>query len=193
MARKISLREFQQNVAQRIRDLGSQKSVVSKLGFQIGAENWLVNLADVSEVIPVPTTVGVPLTLPWFRGVANVRGKLYSVADFAAFQGGAAISPGAERRVILIADRLLEGSGLMVSRMLGLRSPDQFSAVPTASGSTGTMPPWVKAKYRDHAGVIWQELDVAALVGELGFLEVGTPISDLSGATAVASPSPAAR
>ena len=193
MARKISLREFQQNVAQRIRDLGSQKSVVSKLGFQIGAENWLVNLADVSEVIPVPTTVGVPLTLPWFRGVANVRGKLYSVADFAAFQGGAAISPGAERRVILIADRLLEGSGLMVSRMLGLRSPDQFSTEPTASGSTGATRPWVKAKYRDHAGVIWQELDVAALVGELGFLEVGTPISDLSGATAVASPSPAAR
>ena len=193
MARKISLREFQQNVAQRIRDLGSQKSVVSKLGFQIGAENWLVNLADVSEVIPVPTTVGVPLTLPWFRGVANVRGKLYSVADFAAFQGGAAITPGAERRVILIADRLLEGSGLMVSRMLGLRSPDQFSTEPTVPGSTGTAQPWVKARYRDHAGVIWQELDVAALVGELSFLEVGTPIGDMSGATAVALPNPVGR
>ena len=193
MARKISLREFQQNVAQRIRDLGSQKSVASKLGFQIGAENWLVTLADVSEVIPVPNTVVVPLTLPWFRGVANVRGKLYSVVDFAAFQGSAAITPGAERRVILIADRLLEGSGLMVSRMLGLRSPDQFSTEPPASGTMGTTRPWIKARFRDHAGVIWQELDVVALVGELGFLEVGTPIGDMSGATAVASPSPAER
>lgn len=66
MARKTSLREFQQNVAQRIRDLASQKTAASKLGFQVGTENWLVTLSDVSEVIPVPNTVPVPMTCPWF-------------------------------------------------------------------------------------------------------------------------------
>ena len=171
MARKTSLREFQQNVAQRIRDLASQKTVASKLGFQVGSENWLVTLSDVSEVIPVPRTINVPLTLPWFRGVANIRGKLYSVVDFAAFQGEDLIGPGMERRVVLISDRLIEGSGLMVSRMLGLRNPEQFTVEP-AHGDAQPRP-WVKAQYRDPAGALWQELDVAALVANLQFLEVG--------------------
>ena len=185
MARKISLREFQQNVAQRIRDLASQKTVASKLGFQVGTESWLVTLTDVSEVIPVPNTIAVPLTLPWFRGVANIRGKLYSVVDFAAFQGESMIGPGMERRVILIAERLIEGSGLMVSKMLGLRNPEQFTAEPTHGGASDR--PWIKAKYRDPAGALWHELDVAALVGNTQFLEVGHRVGDITPAKAAAS------
>lgn len=172
MARKTSLREFQQNVAQRIRDLASQKTVASKLGFQVGAENWLVTLSDVSEVIPMPNTVIVPMTRSWFRGVANIRGKLYSVVDFAAFQGESAIGPGTERRVILIADRLIEGSGLMVTRMLGLRNPEQFTAQPLPGGVRHR--PWIKATFREPGGALWHELDVVALVGNIQFLEVGS-------------------
>ncbi len=189
MARKTSLREFQQNVAQRIRDLASQKTVASKLGFQVGAENWLVTLSDVSEVIPAPKTVVVPLTLPWFRGVANIRGKLYSVVDFAAFQGEALIGSGMEKRVILISDRLIEGSGLLVSRMLGLRNPEQFKAEPVQADSAER--PWVKAKYRDTAGVLWHELDVAALVGNMKFLEVGSRVGAIGHSLEAASTTPA--
>jgi len=178
MARKTSLREFQQNVAQRIRDLASQKTVASKLGFQVGTENWLVTLTDVSEVIPVPKTITVPMTLPWFRGVANIRGKLYSVVDFAAFQGEGPIGPGMERRVILISDRLIEGSGVMVSRMLGLRNPEHFTA--EAMQGIAAERPWIKAMYRDPAGVIWHELDVTALVGNRQFLEVGSRIGEMT-------------
>lgn len=179
MARKTSLREFQQNVAQRIRDLASQKTVASKLGFQVGTENWLVTLSDVSEVIPVPNTIPVPMTQAWFRGVANIRGKLYSVVDFAAFQGQPVIGPGMERRVILIAERLIEGSGLLVSRMLGLRNPEQFTA------ETGSAPerPWIKASYRDAAGTLWHEMDLSALAGNLQFLEVGSGPGDQQSAT----------
>jgi twitching motility protein PilI len=185
MARKTSLREFQQNVAQRIRDLASQKTVASKLGFQVGAENWLVTLSDVSEVIPVPGTIAVPMTFSWFRGVANIRGKLYSVVDFAAFQGDSAIGPGMERRVILISDRLLEGSGLMVSRMLGLRNPEQFTAEPMHGDVFQR--PWIKAKFRDAGGVLWHELDVAALVGNMRFLEVGIQVAERPPVLAAAS------
>lgn len=169
MARRTSLREFQLSVANRLRDLASRKTVASKLGFQVGANNWFVSLTDVSEVIPVPAIMPVPLTRSWFRGVANVRGKLYSIGDFSAFQGSEAIGPGMERRAILISDKQIEGSGLMVSRMLGLRNPEQFTAEPEG----GNPLPWVKGVYRDSGGVRWHELDVAALVREERFLEVG--------------------
>ena len=107
MARRTSLREFQLSVAERIRTAASRAALSSKLGFQVGGENWFVALNQVNEVIPVPQVVAVPLTHSWFRGVANVRGNLYSVLDFSAFQGGDAVSAGMERRVILVSERLI--------------------------------------------------------------------------------------
>ena len=96
MARRTGLREFQLSVAERIRTASSRAALSSKLGFQVGADNWFVALHQVNEVIPVPPSVSVPLTHSWFRGVANVRGNLYSMVDFSAFQGGEAIAPGVE-------------------------------------------------------------------------------------------------
>ncbi len=170
MARKTSLREFQQGVAQRLREAASRKTVLSQLGFKVGQDNWLVNLSDVSEVIPLPTVISVPLTLAWYRGVANIRGKLYSITDFAAFQGQSAISPGIERRVILVAEKLIEGSGFVVSRMLGLHNPALFT--PEAL-DPGTARAWIKGAYRDAAGTRWTELDLSGLTRDTRFLEAG--------------------
>ncbi len=107
MSRRTGLREFQLSVAERIRTASSRAALSSKLGFQVGSDNWFVALHQVNEVIPVPQAVTVPLTHSWFRGVANVRGNLYSMVDFAAFQGGEPIAPGMERRVILVLPALV--------------------------------------------------------------------------------------
>ena len=169
MARRTGLREFQLSVAERLRNAGTRAALASKLGFQVGADNWFVALHQVSEVIPVPQTVPVPLTHSWFRGVANVRGNLYSMVDFSAFQGGDPIASGMERRVILVSERLVGGAGLVVSRMLGLRNPEQFNAAPRPANA----PPWVGGAYTDAGGTRWLELDLPALAREQRFLEVG--------------------
>ena len=169
MARRTGLREFQLSVAERIRTASSRAALASKLGFQVGADNWFVALHQVNEVIPVPQSVPVPLTHSWFRGVANVRGNLYSMVDFSAFQGGEAIAPGMERRVILVSDRLVGGAGLLVSRMLGLRNPEQF----TPAQKPADAAPWVAGVYTDAGGTRWLELDLPVLVREQRFLEVG--------------------
>jgi twitching motility protein PilI len=169
MARRTGLREYQLSVAERLRTAATRASLASKLGFQVGADNWFVALHQVNEVIPVPALVPVPRTQPWFRGVANIRGNLYSMVDFAAFQGGDAVGAGMERRVILASDRLIAGAGLVVSRMLGLRNPEQFTALPRPADA----PAWVGGAYSDAGGARWLELDLPALAREQRFLEVG--------------------
>ena len=169
MARRTGLREFQLSVAEKLRTATTRAALSSKLGFQVGAENWFVALHQVSEVIPVPQTMPVPLTQPWFRGVANVRGNLYSMVDFASFHGGETIGPGMERRVILVSDRLVGGAGLLVSRMLGLRNPEQFNPAERPADA----PAWLAAAYTDAGGTRWHELDLPLLVREQRFLEVG--------------------
>ncbi len=169
MARKTSLREFQQRVAERLAQAAVTRRTPSKLGFQIGARNWIVNLDEVREVIPVPQLSNVPLTKRWFLGVANVRGDLYSVVDFSSFLGSEATSGGFERRVLLLSDKFIGGSGILVSRMLGLRNPDQLEKIDV---SETEKQPWHNASYRDQAGVVWRELDVNALATDNEFLQV---------------------
>jgi twitching motility protein PilI len=169
MSRRSGLREFQMSVAEKLRTATSRAALASRLGFQVGNDNWFVALHHVNEVIPVPPTVRVPLTQSWFRGVANIRGNLYSMVDLAAFQGADPVSAGMERRVILVSDRLVGGAGLLVSRMLGLRNPEQFTALPKPADAAS----WLGGVYSDAGGTRWLELDLPALVKEARFLEVG--------------------
>lgn len=172
MARnKISLREFQQGVVAKLQAIsqGSEMQPASKLGLQVGDQYWLVNLADVGEVIPPPELAHVPLAQPWFAGVANVRGNLYSVVDFSAFCGGEPVTAGADKRLVLAHAKFVVNSGLLVSRLLGLRNPDQLQSKPISAGAA----PWVCAEFTDADGRQWQELNMQALVSDPGFLQAG--------------------
>lgn len=172
MARnKIGLREFHQGVVAKLQALseGGEASPSSKLGLQVGKEYWLVELADVGEVIPPPELAYVPLAQPWFAGVANIRGNLYSVADFSAFCGGEPVPAGTEKRLVLAHPKFLVNSGLLVSGLLGLRHTDQLQPAEIPTGAA----PWVCAAYTDNEERKWLELSMQALVNDPGFLQAG--------------------
>ncbi len=166
MAARTSLRDYQRELAARLQSAGSGRAA-SKLGLQVGAEAWLVDLRDAGEVTPVPPITPVPLTRPWFRGVANIRGNLYSVVDFPAFLGGAAVTLGEQARLLLLGERFRMGSALLVDRLLGLRGADQLELRAGAAG-----PAWLKAEYTDKDGRQWKELDATQLVQDAAFLGV---------------------
>ena len=165
---RISLRDYQRELAERLKTAAASGGAASRLGVQAGEEAWLVNLADAGEVIPAPAITPVPLAKPWFRGVANVRGKLYGVVDFPAFLGGAAVAPGEQVRLMLLGERFRMGSALLVDRLLGLRGAELLQEQPAPSGSA----PWLRAEQVDKDGRRWKELDVARLVQDQAFLEV---------------------
>ncbi|HEX2332124.1 MAG TPA: chemotaxis protein CheW [Burkholderiales bacterium] len=168
MAQKISLRDYQRELAERLRNADSARAA-SKLGVQVGEQNWLIDLAEAGEVMPVPAITPVPLTRPWFKGVANVRGNLYSVVDFAEFLGTGVSRAGEQARLVLLGERFRSAAALLVDRSLGLRNPAQLRAREPEPGAAS----WLRAEYEDEVGARWSELDVVALVGDTGFLAVG--------------------
>ena len=167
MAERLSLRDYQRALATRLREAESRRTTF-KLGLQIDADEWLVDLADAGEVIPVPAITPVPLTRPWFKGVTNIRGNLYSVIDFAAFLGGPPSVVGEQTRLLLIGEHYRTASALLVSRSLGLRNP----ALLHARRPNGPRSPWIRAEYGDAEGKTWKELDVPKLVQHPDFLGV---------------------
>src|SRR4051812_18900817 len=104
---RLDLREFQQELANRLSSKTAAQVESSRLGLQCAGENWLVRLPDAAEVIAVPPIAAVPLTQPWFCGVANIRGNLYTVVDFARFlgRGGATRGWSSQNRLVVFGPR----------------------------------------------------------------------------------------
>ena len=169
MAERISLRDYQRALAVRLHE-AETRGTTFKLGLQVGGEDWLVDLSDAGEVIPVPAITPVPLTQPWFSGVTNIRGNLYSVVDFAAFLGRAAATVGEQTRLLLIHENYRTGAALLVSRSLGLRNP----ALLQLRTPAGPRSRWARAEYGDAEGRTWKELDVPRLVQHPDFLGVAS-------------------
>jgi len=168
MARQTSLREFQQGLAQRLREAQAESEQSSRLGVRAGEAYWVVKLDETDEVLPLPEISPVPLTRPWYLGLANIRGLMVNVVDFGAFLGGELTPRTPDCRLVLAADRFQSYSGLLISRMMGLRNLNKLEALDSPRDQA-----WSIAAYRDGDGRTWQELDMGALVAHENFLNVG--------------------
>jgi len=172
-AGKIDLRVFQQELAARLAGKTAAQVESSRLGLASAGQQWLIRLADAGEVIALPQLAAVPLTKRWFLGVANIRGNLYSVVDFAGFLGLEVTAPfaaGGASRLILFGPRVGEmRAGIMVSRVLGLRNLAELGpgAPPVSSR------PWYGQRWIDATGGEWQEIDLVGLAQDPDFLQVG--------------------
>ncbi len=168
MSQRASLREFQQALSLRIQASTTQSTVASRLAIQVGDQNWLVDLADISEVIAPPPWVRVPLTQPWFLGLTNIRGRLYTVADLPAYAHLGNTRTHANNRLLLTHARFATNAALLVDQALGLRNIDQMQAEPAA-----TTFPWEISSYRDQEHRLWHSIDIGKLLSDPGFLAVG--------------------
>lgn len=146
----------------------SADSGAAQIGARIGEELWLIDLADVTEIIPPPPLLGVPFTQTWFAGVFALRGGVVSVVDFAAFTGKPRIAPSERNRLVLVAPKYGVNSALLFDQVVGLQNPEHFTREQRAS----TLPNWVESIYRDLEQREWHALDMRALTGHRSFLAI---------------------
>jgi twitching motility protein PilI len=143
----------------------------TRLGLELGEERWLLDLADVNEVIPVPELTEVPFTRHWFGGVANIRGNPVAVVDLNAFFGGARTELTEHTRLVVVAESHRINSALLVSRVLGLQPFARFQREP----QTEAKAPWVDGCYRDADAQHWRALSLHALLTHPEFLRIDLP------------------
>ncbi len=159
MAKRTNLREFQQNLSDRMSADESHARQISSLGVLIAAQHWLIDMADISEVLSPQELVAVPMAKAWVKGVSNVRGSLYCVTDIAAYLKLGAASGTVENRLLLVAERYSFNSALLVDKVLGLRDARAWQ-------HDGV-------EYQDEQGVVWRKLDIGNLLGQAEFLQIG--------------------
>jgi twitching motility protein PilI len=172
VGRRSRLREFQAQLVERMQAARSGVDArVNQLGVVIGQNRWLLSLQEAGEIVSVGTITPVPLTHDWFLGLTTIRGNLISVIDFARFQGKTPTPIDKDARIVAFAPSLSFNSGLLVSRVLGLRNVAEMQLQPdtsAAQGETGAV-----RRYVDSESQIWTELNLSLVVQDPQFLQVG--------------------
>jgi twitching motility protein PilI len=172
-AAKLDLRAFQQQLATRLAAKTTAQVEQSRLGLACAGTQWLIRLADAGEVIAIPPVASVPMTRPWYLGISNIRGNLYGCIDFAGFLGHKVepvVTVAGGARLVLLGPRVGElRAGLVVHRVLGLRNLAELKQSDAPAGA----PAWYGLRWTDPEGGLWQEIDLALLVQDPGFLQVG--------------------
>ena len=168
MSRRVSLKEFQEGLASRLKAAASEAAPSARLGFESGGAYWLTRLESSGEVLLAPEIQRVPLTRDWFIGVANIRGALYGVTDFSAFLGQPLTVRGPENRLLLIGQPHGVNCALLVGRLAGLRSVVEYAPESTPEHHSA----WSAAAWRDKDGKLWRELDTQQLLVQPEFLEI---------------------
>lgn len=169
MTTKSSLRDFQEYLAGRLLGAAQGQAATFWLGVQVGEQDWLVDLADCGEIVQSMKLTPVPLTKPWFAGIANIRGNLHTVVDFSMFCGGAATPQNANARLLLMGAKQGSNAALLVTRMLGLKNPEGFQV----GDADPALPAWGAARFVDEQGGAWRKLSLRDLLADNDFMNIG--------------------
>lgn len=164
-ARRTRLRVYQEQLLEKMQAARNNAGAAAgQLGVAVGSARFLVDLLEVGEIVaPVPLTA-IPMTQPWYLGLANVRGSLLGVIDLARYlddgQDGAPAAAGAAAapRLVVFAPALGFNCALLASQVHGLRQ----AAAMERDGDA----------LRDADGTRWTPLSLAALVREQRFLQI---------------------
>lgn len=169
MRNKQNLREFQTQLADKLKLAQVSDVTSSKLGFIAGGKYWLVNLDQINEVVTVPGLTEAPWAHAWFVGVASVRGALYGCTDLAAFTGLAEPMPAGESHLLLAHPRFGVNAAIRIERALGLRALSDLTPEPIAEDAAA----WEISRWRDAEDRHWVEISMQNLLATTRFLEVG--------------------
>ena len=170
MVERIALREFQAQLAERLRLARTRDVQSASLGVAIGERRYLVDVLDAGEILSIPSIRPVPLARGWFRGMVNLRGVLVTVNDLQQFDGGEPTPLTKESRLLSFGSRFGTNAAVLVTRMLGLRDA---AAMRSASVPAHEARAWLGAAWTDETGVVWRELDLERLVHDDRFLAIG--------------------
>jgi twitching motility protein PilI len=166
----VKLREFSTQLAQRLKDAPNLPTEPTRLALRIGMENFLVEMELAGEIVALPEIAPVPWTQPWYRGLANVRGRLVGVIDLLHLAGRPPLAAEHAQQILVLNETLKVNSAILISRAFGIRNLKDLTPLESAVGGQAI---WERTRYRDIDGVALTALDLRELAAAPAFVGIG--------------------
>jgi twitching motility protein PilI len=169
-----ALRDLQTRLAARLQQARTEGVAAGWLAVESAGRSLLLPLAQSGEIFPLATVQTVPYTQNWFLGVANLRGGLFGVVDFASFVTGQmpmrrSDSAREQARLVALNPALEINCAILVDRLSGLRNAADFVS---HEGMVGDAPAFFAGTYTDRLGKQWHEINLQAMAGQSDFLTI---------------------
>jgi twitching motility protein PilI len=112
----------------------------------------------------------VPGTLPWVKGLANIRGTLLPIMDLQNYLGQNAIHLRAQSRILVIQQNEL-AAGLLVDEVLGLKHFDPEDRTTRIKKLDPAIKAYIRGAFSQQ-GQIWHMFDMSVLAEDPQFFKV---------------------
>ncbi len=140
------------------------------IGFSLFGKRLIAKMADVTEILPPPSTIRVPGVRAWVKGLANIRGNLMPILDMNAFLQGGFTRAGKENRILVInKDNVV--AGLLVEEVFGLRRFKPEMKQDHEYADSDMLKPYLDGVFNDDQ-FQWDIFNVKKLVNHEQFLKV---------------------
>ena len=142
----------------------------SGLGFRVDNLQLVAPLDQVTEVLTATSITVVPGTKRWVKGIANVRGNLYTIIDLPEYFAKRPVEINDKAR-FLVLNRPGLHAALVVNEVFGLRHFDEATEKQDISSLSDAVFEHVGGAFlRDN--VLWGIFDFHSLVESPAFIHV---------------------
>jgi twitching motility protein PilI len=142
----------------------------SGVAFRVAGGRFLSPLGEVTEVLDVPKFTQVPGVKPWVKGIANVRGRLLPIMDFASYLGVTSNKLLRARKVLVVEYKGIV-AGLIVDEVMGMQHfPSDEFRKSTAKVIDGISPYILGEFCRDDR--LWTVISLFKLAQDQEFVQV---------------------
>jgi twitching motility protein PilI len=169
-----ALRDLQTRLAGRLQQARTEGVATGWLAVESAGRSLLLPLAQAGEIFPLSLVQTVPYTQNWFLGVANLRGGLFGVVDFASFVTGQtpmrrSDSAREQARLVALNPVLEINCAILVDRLSGLRNTHDFVS---REDMVGDAPAFFAGTFTDKNGKQWHEIDLQSMANQPDFLTI---------------------
>ena len=167
------LAELSRRCLNAARGLPAQSEIVpshSVLCFSVLGQDMAVSIDEVEELLEIPACTRLPRVKDWVRGVANVRGRLLPVVDFASYLGGRLVSAPAQQRILIIEQQGVF-VGLIVDQVYGIRHFKSNTYDANTEKLSERIARYVEGIYREGSRK-WHMFRPARIIQDSDFMEV---------------------
>ncbi len=144
----------------------------SGVAFRVAGGRFLSPLGEVVEVLDVPRFTQIPGVKPWVRGIANVRGRLLPVMDFASYLGSTSNKLLRARKVLVVEYKSVL-AGLIVDEVMGMQHFPADDFQKSTAKIISEMEPYVLGEFpRDDR--LWTVISLFKLAEDQEFVQVAS-------------------